>query len=229
MPREDLLGELFYIPVLFFLCLVFFPLAYAQDTLTPPLSIDEIIEKVVDSYAKVENFQCLLDKFERLGEKRDLRTYKYFFMKPRLIRMDIIKGKNRGAIAIYRNGLVKARKGGLLRPFRLTCEPTHKTVISLRGGTVLDSDWQNIIDKLLGYQKSKKLKIAGIRPYNGRAAYLIEVEGISEDGITKRKLFIDTATYLPLGTETYEGKVLVNSMMYSNIVVNGDMSKSIFN
>ena len=230
MPRKPFRGLISCAAVVLFLFPSISALTQAQETGDPPfLSIDGIIDKVTDNYAKVENFQCALDKFERLDDKTDYRTYRYFFMKPRLIRMEIIKGKNRGAVAVFKDGKVKARKGGLLKPFRMTYEPEDETVTSLRGRTILESDWQNIIDKLRTYYKEKKLKLIGMESRNGRQVYLIETKDQEEGVLTKRKLWIDAATYLPFMTEMYEDEVLVSSMTYSDILVNTDMPREIFN
>ena len=219
-----------YFPIVFFLSLFITSLVRGQaHEIAPPVDIDTIINRLSDNYDKLRNFRCVLTKFEKLGVKSDVRVYKYSFAKPRLIRMDIIKGKNKGSVAVYKNGKVCARRGGIFKPFVITCELTDKKVTSMRGGTITESDWQSIVEKLKSYRKDNKLRSMGIQERGGRSAYLLAIDGIKEDGITARKLWIDASTFLPLGSETYEAKTLVNCMDYSDIAVNVKMPADLFN
>jgi len=210
------------------LCLPWALSAQGSYRTVPAADVDQVINRLSDNYAKLDNFQCLLTKFERLGSKTDLRVYKYSFMKPRIIRMEIIKGKNKGSTAVYKNGSVRARHGGIFKPFVATCKITDRMVTSLRGGTITESDWLSIVDKLKAYRQDNKLKIEGIRERGGRKAYLLAIDGLDEDGITARKLWIDASSFLPVASETYEGKILVNSMDYSDIALDIKMPDGLF-
>jgi outer membrane lipoprotein-sorting protein len=142
--------------------------------------------------------------------------------------MEIIKGKNKGSIAVYKDGSVRARHGGIFKPFVATCKITDRMVTSLRGGTITESDWLSIVDKLKAYRQDNKLKNEGIRERGGRKAYLLAIDGLDEDGVTARKLWIDASSFLPLASETYEGKILVNSMDYSDIALNIKIPDGLF-
>lgn len=219
-----------YFIAVFFLLSFIAPAAKCQAPQTSSSAdIDTIINRLCDNYDKLDNFRCVLTKFERLGSKTDLRTYNYFFSKPRLIRMEIIKGRNKGSVAVYNDGKVCARHGGIFKPFVITCKLTDKMVTSLRGGTITESDWQSVADKLKAYRKDNKLELRGIQERTGRSAYLLVIDGLNEDGITARKLWIDSSTFLPLASEAYESGTLVNSMDYSDIAVNIKMPAGIFN
>ena len=104
--------------------ILFLSLSAGMNAQNPPQSVlpgaDEIVNRLCSNYDKLNNFRCELTKFERLGDKTDLRVYKYSFLKPRLIRMDIIKGKNKGCVAVYKDGKVYARNGGIFTPFVIT-------------------------------------------------------------------------------------------------------------
>ena len=65
------------------------------------------IEAVVKTLSA---YKCRLSTVCVLGKTVEKRVYNYYFSKPGLVRMEIIQGKDKGAVLVYKQGIVYARR-----------------------------------------------------------------------------------------------------------------------
>lgn len=94
----------------------------------------------------IQSYRCKLSTLCILGNEREERTCDYAFRRPKLIRMRILQGPDRGSILVYRDGRVVVRPGGLFGFLRRSFEPGHHRVTTIRGGRVDQTDFWFILE-----------------------------------------------------------------------------------
>lgn len=116
-------------------------------------------------------YKCRLSTVCVLGKTVEKRTYNYYFSKPGLIRMEIVEGKDKGAVLVYKQGIVYAKRFPLF--FTLRFKPQSRMVTTIRGGQVDQTDLGFILSLLKnpGY----KLSWQGREELSGQTLEIIEL------------------------------------------------------
>lgn len=103
---------------------------------------DEVIRRAEERYAQLTDYDCLADTDSRAGKKTASGTYHLWFKKPGMIRIRVIQGGHRGSeVAVDRDGKVRGREGGLLRPFVVGLSKSDRRLQSIRGVSITQLDW----------------------------------------------------------------------------------------
>ncbi len=108
----------------------------------------------------VKDYTCTMESYNRLGDKEEKKTYRYWYLKPGYIRMKVIEGKGKGGEVFFdpTRNKVRGHKGGFFSFIVLTLEPTDKRVVSIRGVRVDQTSFGYILDQLKPYVKAGECK-----------------------------------------------------------------------
>src|SRR5215212_9183901 len=94
----------------------------------------ELIDRMQDRLSRCQDYQYMVNSFERKGDREEKRSYRLFVKDERLMRVKVVEGRGKGSEAtVDGKGRVRGRKGGLLKPFAQTLKPTDDRIRSLRG------------------------------------------------------------------------------------------------
>lgn len=116
-------------------------------------------------------YKCRLSTVCVLGRNVEKRSYNYYFSRPRLVRMEIIEGKDKGAILVYKQGIVYAKRFPMFFPLRF--KPKDRMVTTIRGGQIDQTDLGFILSLLKG--EGRRLSWKGKEELNGQTAEVIEL------------------------------------------------------
>jgi outer membrane lipoprotein-sorting protein len=193
----------------------------------PPVSF--IIASFQKALDNIDDYQCVFEEYAVSGEKEERRAFRYFFKKPRLIRIEIISGRGKGSIAVYKDGKVRGRKGGLLSFITLNLNLTDSRVTNIRGDRIDESDWFFLLQEVLLCQKRGRVKLAKIDYLKGKKIYLLELE-VNQKTNLINKLYIEADTFLPERLEQFDinGR-LVHIIEYEDIRANQNLTEDFFN
>jgi outer membrane lipoprotein-sorting protein len=206
-------------------------------TLWFPSLLGEPVEEFKNfknAWAGINDYTCIIESYIRKGEKEEIRTYDYRFMKPGWVRMKIIKGDNKGAVVVYNptTKKVRARKGGILGVVKLTFDPTHKRVVSIRGHRVDRSHFGAILERWEDYFKRAEVEYKGVGDFEGKEGFLFEAlncDTLKYHGTYRELLWLDKNTHLPMGFEQYdEGGTLIHRVIYREIKWNVGLNEEDF-
>ena len=113
----------------------------------------QIYGKALKAWEGVKDYTCIMDSYNRLGDKEESKTYQYWYLKPGYIRMKVIKGKGKGGEVYYdpTRKKVRGHKGGFLSFVVLTLDPNDKRVTSIRGVRVDQTTFGYILAQLKPY------------------------------------------------------------------------------
>lgn len=182
----------------------------------------------------VDDYTCIIESYIRKGDKEEIRTYDYKFMKPGWVRMKIIKGDDMGAVVVYNPEInkVRAKKGGILGIVKLTLDPSNKRVVSIRGHRVDNSHFGAILKRWEDYLKKAEVSYKGLNEFEGREGHFFEAlkcDTLKYHGTYRELLWLDRDTHLPLGFEQFDGNgILIHRVIYENTKINVRLKKEDF-
>lgn len=191
----------------------------------------QILQEVSRAVSLIHNYRCQLSTICRLGDIEEKRIYNYAFQSPKFIRMEIIEGEDRGTILVYRNGFVRARRGGSLSFFTLTFKPSDKAVTALRRGQVDQTDFGFIVSLLLDPAKKVFWKNKDIfLDQEADVLELLEIKPVGSGEPVRGFFWIAQDTKLILKYELYgKDNNLLFQQIHKNIQLNINFPKNYFN
>ena len=133
--------------------------------------LQKVISRIESKAQTLSAYKCRLSTVCVLGKTVEKRTYNYYFSKPGLVRMEIIQGKDKGAVLVYKQGIVYARRFPWF--FSLRFKPQSRMVTTIRGGQVDQTDLGFILSILK--EPGRKLSWQGKEELSGQTLEIIEL------------------------------------------------------
>lgn len=190
--------------------------AYAQ-------SIDEIIEEMTHSFAKLDNYQCILHKRELIkGEIREQRNIIYKFKKPLNVHMEWTEEPDRGTEVIHQKGKnddkLQVRKGGIWRLLDINIDPSGSLAMRNNRHTILESHLGYVISLVRSnYERAIKnnelnASFEGYEILEAKETLLLKAVFPKAKGYYGHIIYlnVDRNLYLPVQIRVYgwEGELL---------------------
>ncbi len=198
-------------------------------------SFNDVLLNLKEKFDSLKNYQCTFESYTSDGNKNELNVFNYFFSKPKLIRMEIVKGKQESAVLLFDSidNKIKLRLNKGLFPYIIfTFDPKSRMISDLRGLNISHSDWGWFIDKHLENIDVFKTRFIGEEIKDGKKLLLFEL--ISKDtkkteNIKREMIWIDKKENIIQKYQMYNtSDVLVQSSIYSDIILNPIISKILF-
>jgi outer membrane lipoprotein-sorting protein len=212
------------------LILLIFPLppAAAEETDTYPVALHRMKER----FDALNDYQCSFDSFVTDARRTQKWTYRYFFKKPDLIRMEIVAGDNKGAILIVRDGKVRAKPAGLLSILTLTLKPDDPKVIDVRKNRPDQTSWDYYLDQHLLTLDRAVVLSSGRETLDGRSVLVYEIasrDPARTQGIAREKLWVAVPDDLPVRYEMFDAAGrLVLMAHFKDILLDQNLPDSLF-
>ena len=213
---------------IFFTGLVFWSLApvfVSSNDLT-----DEVLASIERTYESIFDYQCRLETLSFLGDKKEERLINFYFKKPKLIRMDVLKGNrpfDSGSVGVYEGGdKVTGHRGGALKGIILKLPQESSLATTIRGVTFEESDLETVLRNLYFYRDN-----AEIAARETGDAYLftcITDNPEENDNISKDLVWIDKKSFLITRNERYEGETLVQAVNWKGFIINAGLPIELF-
>lgn len=184
------------------------------------------VAKIESKAHSLSAYKCLLSTVCVLGKIVEKRAYNYYFLKPKLIRMEIVQGNNKGTALVYKESVVYAKRFPLF--FALRFKPYDRQVTTIRGGQVDQTDLGFILSILKA--PGRKLSWQGKEELNGETVEVIELrEEKAEAGQPQRGLFWVRLDGFILKYELYDAdNNLVFRQRHDNIQPEAHFSPNLF-
>jgi len=201
----------------------------------PPLekTPEEVISLFRAHWDSLHDYTCIVESYEKLGEKEDFHAYEFRYMKPGWIWMKIIKGKNKGSQVAYNpfKNKVRAKKGGILGVVKLTLDPSNKKVVSIRGYQVNQSDFGYHLKRWEEYLKNYTVTVK-IDTLEGKEAIRLDATGIDPEkyGDTySETIWLYPENFLMLKLEARDKNgVVFHRAVYKNVKINQGLTEEEF-
>lgn len=199
----------------------------------PESSAKEILQRTIRKISTIHNYRCKLTSTSILGDISEKQVFNYYFKSPGFRRIEVIEGKDKGSILVYRDGIVRARKRGLFSFITLTFRPEDKRVTTIRRGRIDQTDFQFILSLLLEPERKIFWKKKDI--FQDEAVDVLELVDTREanansyDEPVKGLFWISQESDLILKYELYnKSNNLVFRQINQDIQVNIDIPEDFF-
>ena len=200
------------------------------------ITIQDILRKMEEAYEKVEDYQCICitQQLSRFGRKMyKPKVMRLSFKRPDLMHAIGLRGVEKGAEAVFRDGKIKGTHHRYVPFVVFTFDANSTLARSPRHGLRLDEcNLGGLIERANHYHKEGKIELVGVERIEGRDAYCLVMIPTKKEGthpITKEILWIDKEKFLPIQHAIYEeGDRFAESRTFKNLEINIGLSDELF-
>ena len=197
------------------------------------ISFPDTLTRMKERFEKLETYQCFFQVFTAKGEKTKTVTARYYFKQPKMVRMELLEGRQEGTILLYKPHRVRLKPGkGVLSIFHFVLEPENDMLVDLRGYGIHETDWGYYIDQHLQRLEITSSRFAGEEDVEGRQTLVFEL--ISQfpersNDVAKEVLWIDKEELIPLKYVHYDTSgMLVLSAQFKDIKIDAEFEDWLF-
>jgi outer membrane lipoprotein-sorting protein len=191
---------------------------------------DDVLASIEKTYESIFDYQCRLETLSILGDKREERHINFYFKKPKLIRMDVLKGNrpfDSGSVGVYEGGdKVTGHRGGALKGIILNLPKESALATTIRGVTFDESDLETVLRNLYFYRDNAE--IVASETHDAYFFTCITDHPEENDNISKDLVWIDKKSLLITGNERYEGETLVQAVKWKGFIINAGLPIELF-
>jgi outer membrane lipoprotein-sorting protein len=211
------------------LSFILFFLVFAE-TLADQESAGLLFEKIKKNYETIFDYQCRIDTFCTDGNRNEKRLLNFYFKKPRMIRIDLLKGNqlfDAGSVGVFKGGeTVTGHRGGILSSIVMTVHKKSTFATTLRGEAFDEIDMEAVLYNLLVYLKDGACFLS-----EDETSYMISCIPYNEEqnkGISKDIAWFDKDTLTITRFQRYEGATLVQEAEWSDYIINAGIPDKLF-
>lgn len=194
-----------------------------------PDTPNEILNKAEERLRSLTDYRCFAEGQASLGEKRDGGSYRVWFRNPCLARIKVVSGRSKGSeIAVDDKGQVRARKGGLLKPFVVKMKPNDRRLLSIRGISICEITWPAFYKR---WRQTASLPGAKttVAPRASREAPYEVVISFERDGKPCREHYrVDPRLWVLTEAEMWENGQRVDQIRFSEVSLNTGVEEDFF-
>ena len=195
-----------------------------------------------DRFESISDYRCLYHTYSAANGKSTNVSFRYFFQKPKRIRMETVTGKYPGTVLLYnaqhKPDKVKVRVGNpviAVMHKAIYGDYFHhrdKKVTDLGGFGVLESDWGWFIDIHLEMARFGRTEVKREVVVDGRPALyyrLVSSQPEKTLSVATEELWIDKATYAPMKFIEYDRHgTVIRKVEYEEMAVNVGLQGELF-
>ncbi len=184
----------------------------------------EVVAKVKEAERNLKDYTAKMESKTYKDEKLEYKVYLQKYMRPGFIYMKVIRGANRGGVAVYHPNKrkVRVKKG----PLRLWLSPDDRRLRSPLGHRIYESHIPWFVKRL-----DDRAKLLSEGTLFGRKVYVLEqpLSPSENYGAVRAKYWIDAQRFLPLMVIDYdENGRIVRSVKFMNLKTNVGLTEEDF-
>jgi hypothetical protein len=211
------------VSILFLLSIV--PLS-SLCALTP----EAVAEQFEKALSAIVDYQCRLYEYAWQGSDFEEKTIDFYFKKPRLIRVDVLKSSKPGDAGSQGvsldDGKVTGRRGGILSFLAVTFGKHEPLVTTIRGMALDEGDMRALAVRI------RRGLIDGtcrLLEHPGVYEFVLQPRSSPPCGpVTKEVIRLDAGSLLPLSADGYEGERIVEHAAWTGYVLNAGLPLDLF-
>jgi hypothetical protein len=179
----------------------------------------------VEAWEKIPSYTSNIRVHETKGADVQDRTYHYAYLKPHFAKIDVTGGPGRGSGAAWKGGdTITGHRGGMVSFIRLTKPINDPEAVDLRGGTIEQASFQNMIDAI----KAAPSLTTGEATVDNVVVDTVTFPYTDTNGATRRTIFLSRTTHLPVRRVTYSGDTVVEDELFTDVNVAANLKESDF-
>jgi outer membrane lipoprotein-sorting protein len=182
---------------------------------------EQILARAEERFGALADYQVLAEGFARVGDKTEAGSCRLWFKSPKMLRVHVLKGRDRGSqVALDRAGVLRGRKGGILKAIVKRLDWKDKRLYSIRGAPLTDMVWGTLYAKWRDRTIRYGARCSVVRLAGQESPYEL-VQTFVQDGKRMRVVYrIDPATWLMTEGQFFEDEVEVERISFKEIRLN---------
>ena len=188
---------------------------------------DSVLNKFFNGVDSIKDYTVINDVKTYAGNKIQKRELKIYYKNKGHVRIDVIKGDERGGVAIYDPATDKVRghRGGFLKHIKLTLNKHSKLATDIRGITTDQATFEFFKSQL---EKLKNSPMVIDTLGKGRVSIKVALpESLSVGKADGWKLYLGKDG-LPYRLEYFHADSLVQESIFKDLKINTGLKDSVF-
>ncbi|MGB8267113.1 MAG: hypothetical protein WCE44_12350 [Candidatus Velthaea sp.] len=181
-------------------------------------------EAFSEAWPIIAAYRARIAIFEQAGLQTQQVVFDYDFRKPMSATMHVVEGPNSGVTLEWGGGttVIAHRGSGLLALFKRTFSLHDPQATTIRGSSIDQLSFGSILDH--GFETAGAVAQTDGPTIDGLATdevRLIPANPAANSGLTLEIIDLSRATHFPVHLSGYEGVLLVRTIDFSNVVIEG--------
>lgn len=199
--------------------------ARSAETLTPAA----ICSRAEERFRNLTDYHCLAEGTATNGKKTEGGTYRVWFRQPRLARIKVVKGRSRGCeITVDARGQVRARRGGLLKPFVVRLKPNDDRLLSIRDVSIVEITWDAFFRRWRQNAAQPGARVTMAPRPTPDAPHEVVVSWTQNGKQFREHYHVDPKLWVLLEAELWENGSRVDHIQFRDIELNTGVEERFF-
>lgn len=194
-----------------------------------PITAEQVIGKAEETFRGLSDYECRIESESRLGSKVETSELRFRYKQPGLVRCHVLSGHGRGSdVVVAADGKVRARDGGLFKPFVITLSKNDSRLKSIRGVALHELVWGTYYQQLRDRIRQPAAHVTlsphpdAEKPYELLLTY-------PEAGHRVREIYhFDPHLWVMVDGDVFEDQVRVDHVAFREIRLNPGLKDSLF-
>src|SRR5262245_50726656 len=110
------------------------------------LTAADVAKRLQTRFEQMTDYECVLQTETRAAGKVEAGTFRVWYRRPGLLRLRVLKGRRKGSeLVLGPDGVLRGRRGGLLKPFSRRLSRSDPSLRSLRGQPAWELDFGSFL------------------------------------------------------------------------------------
>ncbi len=199
--------------------------ARGAETLAPAA----ILSRAEERFRSLTDYHCLAEGNATNGKKTEGGTYQVWFRQPRLARIKVVKGRSRGCeITVDARGQVRARRGGLLKPFVVRLKPNDERLLSIRDISIVEITWDAFFRRWRQNAAQPGARVTVAPRPTPDAPHQVVVSWTQNGKQFREHYHVDPKLWVLLEAELWENGERVDHIQFREIELNTGVEEKFF-
>lgn len=194
----------------------------------------QIISKMCTTASALDNYSSSYAMAVYKSRNPQRETGVFAFKKPKLMRVEVLTGPKKGALAILaKDGKVHGHLGGALKFFKGAVSPDSSFVKAINGFPMVGTDFYSLADYLQNMLKQGNFSRVSKEPTQtsktASPTHVLEMytKNSGSEQLLKR-IYVDPKTWLPVYWEDYTDGKLWSESSWQDLKLNVDFASDYF-
>lgn len=195
---------------------------------------NEIINDMTNAASDLKAYTFTYEMSVFKGKKTIFEKGNFYFMKPRLLRVEEVGDYKKGAVAVIgKDGKIRGHLGGALSAFTITLAENSDQLLSANGFPMVDSDWASMCRVVQGFLKQGMKSRVTDRPIpvdgHPEKVYVLEIykSDSKGDNLFKRA-YVNSQSLLPVEWFDYQDGRLFARTVWKDLKISSSLNDNLF-
>ncbi len=203
------------------------PAGSELEALTPA----RVVERLQQRFSRIHDYECVIHSETRYGARVEAMAFRLWYRTPGLLRLRVLRGRHQGSeLLLDARGVLRGRRGGLLKPFSRRLDRSDSSLRSLRGQPAWELDFGSFL-RAMRERMTLPGSVSTVRPATGvdpRLILEVRYRPVADAHLLRDVWAIDPGEWLLSSGDVYDGTTRVDHVEFSELRLDAGLKESWF-